>query len=42
MPKTADIKGVAVVVVGVMAAGLIMYTFRDVGVIASARSGYDM
>tara|TARA_R110002074_G_scaffold8131_19_gene34100 strand:- start:827 stop:952 length:126 start_codon:yes stop_codon:yes gene_type:complete len=41
MPKSADIKGVAVVVVGVMAAGLIMYTFRDVGLIANSRSGYN-
>lgn len=42
MPKTADLKGVAVVVVGVVAAGLLMYTFRDVGLIANARNGYDV
>jgi hypothetical protein len=42
MPKSADIKGVAVVVIGVMAAGLIMFTFRDVGLINQARSGYDV
>ena len=41
MPKKSDLKAVAAVIVGVMAAGWIMYQFRDVGFIADARNGYD-
>lgn len=40
MPKKSDIKAVAIVVAGVLAAGYIMYQFRDVGMIDEARSGY--
>lgn len=42
MPKKADVKAVAVVTVGVMVAGFLMYQFRDIGLIRAARSGYDM
>lgn len=42
MPKKADIKGVAVVMIGVIAAGFVMYQFRDIGLIAQARAGYDV
>lgn len=35
-------KATVPVVLGVMVAGFLMYQFRDVGVIAQARAGYDM
>lgn len=41
MPKKGDLKAVAAVVVGVMLAGWIMYQFRDVGLVAEARNGFD-
>lgn len=40
MPKKADIKAVAAVVVGVIVAGYIMQQFRDVSVINDSRNGY--
>jgi len=40
--KKQDIKSVAIVTVGVMLAGFVMFQLRDVGVIAQARAGYDM
>lgn len=40
MPKKQDVKAVAVVTVGVMLAGFLMYQFRDVGLVAQASSGY--
>ena len=41
--KVAPIaKATVPVVLGVMVAGFLMYQFRDVGVIAQARAGYDM
>lgn len=39
--KSTHIKHVGLTAVGVMLAGLIMYQFRDVGLINQARSGYD-
>jgi hypothetical protein len=39
--KKSDLKGVAIVVVGVMAAGAIMWQLRDVGFVQIARNGYD-
>lgn len=42
MLKKGDVKSVALVAVGVMVAGALMYQFRDIGVIAMARNGYDM
>lgn len=38
----SHVKHVGLTVVGVMLAGLVMYQFRDVGLINQARSGYDM
>ena len=38
--KPAQLKMVATVVAGVMIAGWAMYQFRDVGIVAQARSGY--
>lgn len=40
MPKKADIKAVAIVTVGVLVAGLIMYQFRDVGLVNQSSSGF--
>jgi len=40
MLKKTDVKAVAVVVVGVMLAGFIMFQFRDVQLIGTARDGY--
>ena len=42
MTAKSAVKQTAVVALGVMLAGVIMYQFRDVGVINMARSGYDM
>lgn len=38
--KKGDVKAMAIVVGGVMVAGLIMSQFRRVGLIDQARSGY--
>lgn len=40
MPKKADVKLVALVAAGVIAAGFLMHTFRDVEAIDNARSGF--
>lgn len=42
MLKKQDVKGVGLVMVGVMLAGIAMYQLRDVGLIAQARAGYDV
>ena len=38
---TKDLKTVAIVAVGVFAAGLLMYQFRDIDIINKARNGFD-
>jgi hypothetical protein len=40
--KKQDIKSVALVSVGVMLAGFVMFQLRDMSIIAQARAGYDM
>lgn len=41
MPKKGDLKAVAIVTVGVMLAGFVMFQFRDVGVIGQSRAGFN-
>jgi hypothetical protein len=41
MPKKQDLKAVAIVTVGVMLAGFLMYQFRDVQLVGQASAGYN-
>ena len=41
MLKKQDIRAVAAVVVGVMLAGFLMFTFSDIGIVNKARNGFD-
>lgn len=38
--RKSDVKAMGMVIAGVMVAGMLMYQFRDVGLIAQARDGY--
>lgn len=40
MPKKTDVKLVAMVAVGVIVAGYVMYMGRDIGVLADANRGF--
>lgn len=40
--KKGDARMVGLVTLGVIAAGFVMYQFRDVGLISQARAGYDV
>lgn len=39
--KKADVKLFSIVVAGVLAAGLVMNQFADIGPVATARNGYN-
>lgn len=38
--RKSDVKAMLMVTAGVMVAGILMYQFRDVGIVAQARDGY--
>lgn len=41
MPKKQDLRAVAIVTVGVMLAGFLMFQFRDVQLVGQASAGYN-